>query len=65
MKLIESMEAHTWLPEYDIPDSIKELDVIAYLLTRSGYSTSEDAKEDGIDAKKVTFSVTISIKSVE
>jgi len=65
MKLIESMETHTWLPECDIPNSIKELDVIAYLLTRHGYSTSEDAKDDGINAKKVTFSVTISIKSVE
>lgn len=65
MKLIESMETYAWLPEGEIPDSIKELDIISYLLTRDGYSTKNDAIKDGVEVKKVTFSVVISIKNVE
>lgn len=65
MKLIESMETFAWFQDGEIPSSVSDIDVVAYLLTRNGYSRKEDAEEDGVAVKKVTFSVSISIKSVE
>lgn len=65
MKLIESMETFAWFPEGETPSSVNDIDVVAYLLTRNGYSRKEDAEEDNVIVKKVTFSVSISIKSVE
>lgn len=62
METLEILTVPAWFDKNEVPTRIDDLDIIAYLLRRNSFDDADDAYNNCIGPKKVTFEVTIKMK---
>ncbi|QHJ79656.1 MAG: hypothetical protein [Caudoviricetes sp.] len=62
METLEILTVPAWFDKNELPTRVDDLDVIAYLLRRNAFDTADDAYNNCVHPKKVTFEVIIKMK---